>query len=91
MTRLAEGYYNVSNIEATVLGSPRNNQQIYTEQNLEALLVKGDIDVGFFYEVEHVWGSDSNVKFIPLPVYLDMSNSSLNSYYKKVSSVLSSN
>ena len=81
MTHLAEIYYKRKNITATVLGSPRNNLQMYTEQNLENLLQNGDLDVGFFYECEYPW--NGNLRFISLPAQLDFSNSSLNSYYSK--------
>ena len=81
MTRLAEIFYNRKNISKTVLGTPRNNLQMYTEQNLEKLLQNGDLDVGFFYECEYPW--NGNLRFISLPVQLDFSNSSFNSYYSK--------
>ena len=81
MTRLAEIFYNRKNISTTVLGTPRNNLQIYTEQNLEKLLQNGDLDVGFFYECEYPW--NGNLRFISLPAQLDFSNSSYNSYYSK--------
>jgi hypothetical protein len=84
MARLAEMYYNTTGIFNRVLGAARNNLQMYTEQNLEQLLVNGDIDCGFFYEVERIWDKSSNLRFIELPEHLDFSNVSLNSYYAKV-------
>ena len=85
MARLAEMYYNTTGIFSRVLGTARNNLQIYTEENLEKLLVNGDIDCGFFYQVERIWDTPaSNLRFIELPEHLDFSNVSLNSYYAKV-------
>ena len=81
MARLAENYYKVPGIAARVLGSPRNNLQLYTEQNLEELLQQGNIDAGFFYECEHAW--TGNLRFVYLPQQIDFSNSSLNAYYAK--------
>lgn len=68
----------------STLGSPGNNQQIYTEQLLESNLASGTIDIGFFYQNEQVWTA-GNIRFISLPSHLNMGNFSLNSYYKKVS------
>ena len=79
--RLAEIYYKQPGIAERILGTPLNNLQIYTEENLEALLEQGNIDVGFFYECEHPW--DGNMRFIPLPTQMDFSNASLNSFYSK--------
>jgi molybdate/tungstate transport system substrate-binding protein len=82
MTKLAQIYYNTSyNIEFNILGSARNTLQLYTEQQLETLLSGANLDVGFFYECEHAW--NNNLAFIPLPSYLDFSNSSLIHYYNK--------
>lgn len=81
LTRLAEIFYNRSGIVKQVLGSPTNNLQIYSEANLESLLVNGDIDAGFFYEGEHAW--DTQNKFIPLDRHIDMSDPALNWYYTR--------
>ena len=83
MARLASIYYNIPGIQMNVLGPARNNLQIYTETNLELALENGNIDVGFFYECEQIW-TGRHVRFIPLPMHLDMSNKSLNYYYAKV-------
>jgi hypothetical protein len=63
-------------------GTARNNLQLFSETNLEALLTSGSIDVGFFYKIEKTWIGD--LRFIKLPPHLAMNNISLNSYYEKV-------
>lgn len=83
MARLASIYYNTPGIQDLVLGSDRNNQQLYTETNLELELTNGNIDVGFFYKDEQIW-TGGNLRFISLPMHIDMSNKTLNSYYAKV-------
>ena len=86
MMRLAESYYHIDNIEENVIGIPENNQQIYSEPNLELLLKNGDIDVGFFYEGELDWNTE--LRFISLPREIDMSDLSLNSLYQMVSNLI---
>ena len=82
LMRLAEKFYNVSGLEADILGSANNPQQIYAEQNLETYLAEGALDVGFFFECEQQWGVTSG--FISLPPELDFSTPSLNNYYAQV-------
>ena len=82
MSRLADIYYNTTGIEQKIFKTANNALQIYTEANLEDLLSDANIDIGFFYDCEKVWGG--NLKFIPLPKYLDMSDQALNYYYAKV-------
>ena len=84
MARLAEIYYNTPGIALKVLGPPRNGQQIHTEARLELQLASNDIDVGFFYDCEQSWSNTGNLRFIPLPVEINMSNRTLNPYYAKV-------
>jgi molybdate/tungstate transport system substrate-binding protein len=84
LARLANLYYNRTDIETRILGSPRNNLQIYTEEVLEQLLHDASIDVGFFYESEQSWNAFTHLRFIPLPVHLDFSDPSYSTYYAKV-------
>lgn len=80
--QLAEVYYNVSGLAQRILIASNNNQQIYVEQQLEALLAKGDLDVGFFYDCEQQWNVTS--RFISLPINIDMSDVTLNNFYSQV-------
>lgn len=82
MMRLADAYYNVTGLTQRILGAPLNNQQIYVEQKLEALLAEGALDVGFFYDCEQQWNVTS--RFISLPSDIDMSDASKNSLYATV-------
>lgn len=83
MMELAETYYNTSDLITDILVNATNRQQIFTEENLETYVAAGDLDVGFFYEVEI--GSLSGVKFISLPEEIDLSNPSLNADYATAS------
>jgi molybdate/tungstate transport system substrate-binding protein len=90
LARLANLYYNRTDIETRILGSPRNNLQVYNEDYLEQMLQEGTIDVGFFYKCEQSWASTANLRFISLPVRMDFSDPSYNTYYAKVRSVYQS-
>lgn len=79
MARLTDMYYKDTNNTASAIV---NGIRPFAEQKLESYLRQGFIDAGFFYDCEYTW--DDEHKFIPLPVLLDMSNSSLNYYYSKV-------
>ena len=83
MAHLTDIYYNTSGTLKTIFRQARNSQQIYTEAKLEYALENESVDVGFFYKCEQLWNS-GNLRFIPLPAKLDMSDKDLNSYYSKV-------
>ncbi|RLN37452.1 hypothetical protein BBJ28_00024780, partial [Nothophytophthora sp. Chile5] len=80
---LAETYYNTSGLVSAILGNATNRDQIFTEENLETYVAAGDLDLGFFYQVEV--GSLSGVEFLSLPEEIDMSNPSLNDEYATAS------
>ena len=82
MARLAEIYYNTPGIALKVLGPPINGQQIHKEKSLVQQLLGTDIDIGFFYDCEQKWTGD--LRFIPLPVEINMSDKTLDPYYAKV-------
>ena len=79
MASLSEIYYKDKKKTASSIISQIRS---LPEQKMEDYLTEGLLDAGFFYDCEYTW--DDEHKFIPLPVLLDMSNSSLNYYYRKV-------
>ena len=81
MMELAETYYNMPNLQQTILGADENTSQIFAEEELVARLTAGQLDAGFFYVNE---AKSANIPYVTLPDQINLGNPALASTYSTV-------